>query len=129
MTVDTWRNKPLVISSFLISQQDMFESWKHVSGDNDSDWTIEKEPSKEHYQKGLDAMKSPDPISAHIGAAIASFARVFYPSGSRDYESTRGLDNDKLGLLKEDLDKRTTVAKKIVEEGYTAKLFAKAAAS
>ena len=126
LTVNTWRNKPLVISSFLVSQKDMFESWKRVSGDKDSDWTIEKEPSKERYQKGIEAMKSAqDPMSARMGAAMASFVRAFFPNGGGDYESTRGLDNAKLGLPKEDLDERTAVAKGMVEQGYAAKVFAK----
>ncbi|KAI9684240.1 MAG: hypothetical protein M1822_005713 [Bathelium mastoideum] len=127
-TVSTWHNKPLVISSFLVSQMDMFESWKRVSGDKDSDWTIEKESSKERYQKGIEAMKSAqDPMSVRMGAAMASFVRAFYPGGGGDYESTRGLDNAALGLPKEDLDERTAVAKTMVEQGYAAKLFAKAA--
>ncbi len=127
LTVNTWRNKPLVISSFLVSQKDMFESWKRVSGDKDSDWTIEKEPSKERYQKGVEAMKSAqDPMSARLGAAMASFVRVFFPNGGGDYESTRGLDNAKLGLPKEDLDERTAVAKGMVEQDYAAKVFAQA---
>ena len=126
LTVDTWRNKPLVISSFLVSQKDMFESWKRVSGDKDSDWTIENEPSKERYQKGMEMMKSAqDPMSARMGAAMASFVRVFFPNGGGDYESTRGLDNAELGLPKEDLDERTAVAKGMVEQGYAAKVIAK----
>jgi hypothetical protein len=130
LTVDSWRNKALVISSFLISQRDMFESWKRVSGDKDEDWTIEKEPSTERYQKGIEAMKSAqDPLSARMGAAKASFVRIFYPNGGGDYESTRGLDNEKLGLPKEDLDERTAVAKAMVEGEYAAKLFAKARGS
>jgi hypothetical protein len=128
LTVDSWRNKPLVISSFLVSQLDMFESWKRITGDKDSDWTIEKVPSKERYQQGIEAMKNAqDPMSARMGAAMASFVRIFYPNGGGDYESTRGLDNDKLGLPKEDLDARTAVAKQMVDDGYAAKLFAKAA--
>ena len=127
LTVNTWRNKPLVISSFLVSQKDMFESWKRVSGDKDSDWTIEKEPSKERYQKGIEAMKSAqDPMSVRMGAAMASFVRAFFPNGGGDYESTRGLDNAKLGLPEEDLDERTAVAKGMVEQAYAAKVFAKA---
>ena len=127
-TVSAWRNKPLVVSSFLVSQKDMFESWKRVSGDKDSDWTIEEEPSKERYQRGIEAMKSAqDPMSARMGAATASFVRVFFPNGGGDYESTRGLDNVKLGLPKEDLDERTAVAKAMVEQGYAAKVFARLA--
>lgn len=128
LTVDSWCNKPVVISSFLISQLDMFESWKRITGDKDSDWTIEKVPSKERYQQGLEAMKhAQDPMSARMGAAMASFVRIFFPNGGGDYENTRGLDNDKLGLPREDLDKCTVVAKRMVDDGYAAKLFAKAA--
>ncbi|RDW58823.1 hypothetical protein BP6252_13299 [Coleophoma cylindrospora] len=127
-TIDSWRNQPLVISSFLISQLDIFESWKRISGDQDSDWTIEKVPSKERYQQGMEAMKNAqDPMSARMGAAMASFVRLYYPNGGGDYESTRGLDNDKLGLPKEDLDEATAVAKQMVDDGYAAKLYAKAA--
>jgi hypothetical protein len=129
LTVDTWRNKSLVISSFLISQVDMFESWKRVSGDRDADWTVEKEPSQERYQKGLKLMKSAqDPMAGRMGAAMASFVRLFFPNGGGNYESSRGLDNERLGLPKEDLDERTAVAKEMVEQQYAAKLFAKVAA-
>ena len=125
MTVNTWRNKPLVISSFLVSQKDMFGSWKRVSGDRDSDWTIESEPSKERFQRGMEALKSAqDPMSARMGAATALFVRVFFPNGGGDYESSRCLDNSKLGLPKEDLDERTAVAKEMIEQGYAAKMMA-----
>jgi hypothetical protein len=127
LTVDSWRNKLLVISSFLVSQLDMFESWKRITGDKDSDWIIKKVPSKERYQQGIEAMKTvQDLMSGRMGAAMASFVRIFYPNGGGDYESTRGLDNDKLDLPKEDFDERTAVAKQMVDDGYAAKLFAKA---
>lgn len=126
LTMETWRNKSLVISSFLISQLDMFESWKRVTGERDSDWTIENVSSQERYDQCMHAMKtSQDPMSSRMGAASASFVRAFFPNGGGDYESTRGLDNEKLGLPKEDLDERTAVAKMMVEDGYSAKQFAK----
>jgi hypothetical protein len=119
LTVDSWRNKLLVISSFLVSQLDMFESWKRITGDKDSDWIIKKVPSKERYQQGIEAMKTiQDLMSGRMGAAMASFVRIFYPNGGGDYESTRGLDNDKLDLPKEDFDERTAVAKQMVDDGY-----------
>ncbi len=126
-TVSSWRNRPLVISSFLVSQRDMFDSWKRVSGDRDEDWTIEEEPSRERYRKGLEAMQSAqDPMAARMGAAMASFVRAFFPGGGGDYESSRGLDNATLGLPREDLDERTAVAKEMMEQGYASKVFAKA---
>ncbi|PVH94016.1 NAD(P)-binding protein [Periconia macrospinosa] len=127
-TLADWKNKPLVVSSFLVSQLDMFESWKRVTGDKDADWTIEKVPSKERYDQGIAAMKNAlDPMSARMGAAMASFVRLFFPNGGGDYETSRGLDNGRLGLPKEDLDEATARAKDMVDNEYAAKLFAKVA--
>ncbi|RHZ72408.1 hypothetical protein CDV55_108747 [Aspergillus turcosus] len=114
-TVSGWANRPLFISSFLVSQRDMFESWKRVTGDKDEDWTIEYEPSAERYQRGVERMQKGD----RRGFAQALYARVFYPNGGGDYESKRGLDNAVLGLPREDLDERTKHAKEMLENGYS----------
>ncbi|KAF4210464.1 hypothetical protein CNMCM8980_001138 [Aspergillus fumigatiaffinis] len=114
-TVSGWANRPLFISSFLVSQRDMFESWKRITGDKDEDWTIEYEPSAERYQRGIERMQKGD----RHGFAQAMYARVFYPNGGGDYESSRELDNDVLGLPKEDLDERTKHAKEMFEAGYS----------
>ena len=58
LTISNWRNKPLYISSFLLSQREMFESWKRVTGDRDEDWTIEYQPTGERYAQGLERMKA-----------------------------------------------------------------------
>lgn len=118
-TVSSWRNKPLYVSSFLVSQRDMFESWKRATGETDADWTIEYESSQARYQRGVAMMQgAADPLSTRMGAALASFVRLFFPSGDGAYETTRVLANDALGLPKEDLDERTAVAKKMLDEGY-----------
>lgn len=46
------------------------------------------------------------------------YARNFYPESSGLFQETRGLDNDKLGLPKDDLDEYTKVATKLAESGY-----------
>ncbi|KAK3295586.1 uncharacterized protein B0H64DRAFT_459939 [Chaetomium fimeti] len=121
-TVSRWRNKPLYVASFLVSQREMLESWKRVTGEGE--WTVESEPSEERYRKGLEMMQSgTDPMTARMGAAMASFARIFYPDGCGDYESSRGLANGPLGLPKEDLDERTRVAKKMLDDGYPGWVF------
>lgn len=125
-TVSAWKNKPLYVSSFLVSQKDMFASWKRVTGDKDEDWTIENQPYQERYMQGMEQMKSAtDPRAARMGAALASFVRCFFPNGGGDYETSPGLDNEKLGLPKEDLDERTKVAKAMFEEDFAAKRFAR----
>lgn len=112
-TVSRWRNKLLYVASFRVSQREMLESWKRVTGE---EWTVENQPSEERYRKGLEIMQ--DPAMAHMGAALATFARIFYPDGSGDYESSRGLANGLLGLPKEDLDEQVRVAKKMLDDGY-----------
>ncbi|KAI9777016.1 MAG: hypothetical protein M1835_005343 [Candelina submexicana] len=115
-TISTWRNKPLYISSFLLNQKDMFESWKRVSGDKDSDWTIDSEPSAERNKRGLEILRT---TGDRKGLGLAAFSRIFFPNGGGDYESKLGLANDVLGLPKEDLDERTRFAKEMVDDGYS----------
>jgi hypothetical protein len=114
-TVSTWRNKPLYISSFLISQKDMFESWKRVTGDKDEDWTIDYEPTTQRYKKGLDLLQQGN----RVGYAMAMYSRVFYPDGDGDYENKHGLANSVLGLPKESLDECTKVAVKMLDSGWS----------
>ncbi|KAJ9144512.1 putative Oxidoreductase CipA [Pleurostoma richardsiae] len=113
-TVRTWANQPLYVSSFLISQRDMFESWKRITGDTDADWMIEYQNSEKRRAEGLERLKAGD----RRGLAVASFVRVFYPNGDGNYEGKYGLANDALGLPKEDLDEATKLAKKMIDAGY-----------
>lgn len=84
-------------------------------GDKEEDWTIEYEPTAVRYQRGIERMHKGD----RYGFAQAMYARVFYPNGGGDYESSRGLDNDVLGLPQEGLDERTKHAKEMIEAGYS----------
>jgi hypothetical protein len=114
-TVSTWRNKPLYISSFLLSQRDMFASWKRVSGDKDEDWTIDHEPVQERYKRGVAEMQN----GSVQGRAVAMFSRVFFPNGDGNHEDKHGLANSLLGLPREDLDERTKVAKDMIANNFS----------
>ncbi|KAJ7578500.1 putative isoflavone reductase family protein [Mycena floridula] len=105
-TLFQFRNKPLYISSFLLSQKDIFESVLRVTGTKASDWKIEYEATEARFAAGLALLKGGD----RRGFAMALYARVFYPDGSGNYEDRHGLHNDILGLPKEDLDEFTKVA-------------------
>jgi len=112
--VSQWKNKPLYISSWKMSQRDMLDSLHRVLGTQDKDWQIDFEPSNVRYQNGLAEMKAGD----FKGFAKAMYARVFYPNGGGDFESTRGLDNVVLGLPKEDLDEATKRALEMVNSNW-----------
>jgi hypothetical protein len=102
-TISAWRNKSLYVSSFLLSQRDMLDSIQRLQGSTDADWEISYEPVEERYKRGLDLLQTGD----HNGFAIALYARKFYPGDEDTEEKNRRLENDVLGLPKEDLDKAT----------------------
>lgn len=106
-------NRSVYVSSFFVSQKDMFESVLRVTSDSEKDWTITHENVVERYQRGLKMMKE----GQMVGFGILLYARVFYKDGSGDYNDK--LDNDVLGLQEEILDEATTVAIKMALGGET----------
>jgi hypothetical protein len=113
-TISNWKNKPFYVSSFLVSQREMLDSVHRVIGTTDKDWEIVYEKSDERYAKGLQDMKKGN----RIGFARALYSRGFYPNGGGDFESTRGLANDVIGLEKEDLDVATKRTVDMVAAGW-----------
>lgn len=105
-TISQWRDSPLYISSFLVSQRDMLDSVHRVLGTTDTDWTIDYEPSDVRYQRGLDMMKQGG-AQAQLGFVLCMYTRTFYPNGDGNFEAKYPLANEPLNLPKEDLDTAT----------------------
>jgi hypothetical protein len=101
-----FRDGHVRISSFFVSQKDMFASALRVTNTKESDWTITYQNSKERYQEGLAELQQGN----RAGYPKMLYARVLYPDGSGNIEAGYGLHNDLLGLPKEDLDECTKVA-------------------
>ncbi|OJZ82263.1 hypothetical protein ASPFODRAFT_36679 [Aspergillus luchuensis CBS 106.47] len=114
-TVSTWKNRPLYIASFTISQKDMFESLKKVTGDKDEEWTIEHEKSHDRYVRGQERLQKEN---NKLGYVQMLYTRQFYPNGDGNFGEKHGLANDALGLPPEDLDECTKRAKEMIESGY-----------
>ena len=115
ITVSRWRNKPLAISSFYVSQRDMLDAVHQVLGTTDEDWTMETEDVRERYEKGVADMKKGDPTRSGFSRAL--YARIFFPDAGRPedgYASAEGADNEVLGLPKEDLVEATREAVELV---------------
>jgi NmrA-like family len=108
-TVSQFGNGSVYISSFLISQKDMFESVQRVTGTTDADWKISYEPSAQRYDDGIEAMKKGD----MRGFGKQLYSRVLFPNGGGDFSSK--LNNKVLGLPQEDLDERTKIAVRMAE--------------
>ncbi|KAJ5097312.1 hypothetical protein N7456_008033 [Penicillium angulare] len=104
-----YKNKPVYISSFLVNQQDLFQSVLRATKTSEQEWTVRYQDVKERYKEGLEEVQS----GAMEGMFKLLYARVFYPNGGGNYELVRGLQNDVLGLPKEDLDETTRISMQI----------------
>jgi hypothetical protein len=98
-----WHNRAVCIQSFFINQKEMFESVLRVTGDKESDWTITHEDVKKRFKDGQEAFAKGD----FAGFGKLLYARMFFPEG--DAQFTHEIDNERLGLPKEDLDEYTKV--------------------
>lgn len=114
-SVSQWKNKPFYIASFRVRQRDMLDSIHRVTGTTDKDWEITFEPTDQRRKHGLDELKN----GVMTGFAKALYSRSFYPNGDGDFESSRGLTNDLIGLPKDDLDEATKRAVEMVESGWS----------
>jgi hypothetical protein len=104
-TLSQFRNECVYIASFRVSQRDMFESVKRVTKTTDADWDISHANNGERYKEGLAAVKNGD----HSGWMKMGYGRMFFANGDGDYETSRGLHNDVLGLKEEELDPYTAI--------------------
>jgi hypothetical protein len=114
VTLSRWRNAPLYIASFKLSQRDMLDSVQRVTGTTDKDWSITYEGSRERWEYGKKAMSEGD----RSGFIRAMYARGSFPSGDTNVQDK--LDNERLGLPKEELDEATGRAVGLWDEGYNA---------
>ncbi|UPX19670.1 uncharacterized protein EKO05_0009925 [Ascochyta rabiei] len=94
----------------------MFDSAKRIAGTSDEQLKISRVPAKERFKGSRERMKSGD---------RRAFARVLYTryffEGAGLFEKLHGLDNDKLGLPREGLDKYTEKAMQLEQDEYWAK--------
>ncbi|KAJ5159877.1 NAD(P)-binding protein [Penicillium canariense] len=105
-TVSQFANSSIYISSFRLSQRDMFESVKRVTGTSNADWTISRESAEQRWKDGHDAVKQ-----GNFGAfPKMAYSRMFFPTRDGDYQSRRELHNCLLNLPVEDLDESTAIA-------------------
>ncbi|KAA8647043.1 hypothetical protein EYZ11_005284 [Aspergillus tanneri] len=112
-TLSQFANKSVYISSFRLTQKEMFESVKRVTGTTDANWTVTRDSVQERFREGQEGMK------VHNWKAFTKmlYSRMFFNNGDGDYESKRGLDNAVLELPVEELDKATKEGIRMSESG------------
>jgi hypothetical protein len=113
-TISGWKNEFVRVGSFEVSQKDMFDSVLRVTGTKESDWKVSYQPVKERFEEGRAMMQKGN----MMGFAQLLYARSFFPDGAGNFGKKSGLDNEKLGLAKEDLDGATKFGIHLHESGY-----------
>ncbi|KAI4236954.1 MAG: hypothetical protein L6R40_006006 [Gallowayella cf. fulva] len=112
-SLSDYKNRFCYIGSFILTQLDMLSSVLRVTSTSRSDWKITHEDSQTRYQNGKKMLQEGD----FRGMVVFMYTRNFFPDGVGNHAETRGLDNEKLGLPKEDLDEYTQEAIRMKEEG------------
>lgn len=104
-TLSQFWNQGIYISSFRLSQRDIFESVKLVTKTTDTECTIKHDETEYRYEEGLKAA-----MQSHSDGWIKmGYSRMFLPDGAGDYESSQGLHNADLGLGPEGFDTFTAI--------------------
>lgn len=105
-SLSQFRNNFMYLSSFNVSQKDMFASVLRVTGTKESDWSVSYQNTKERYDEGYKMLKEGN----RQGFAQLMYTRSFYPTDEANFEKRGLLHNDLLGLPKEDFDACTKKA-------------------
>jgi hypothetical protein len=103
-SISQYETKQVLVTSFILSQQDMFESVLRVTGDEKSDWTIRYEDAKQRFSRGMRMLQQGN----FDGFNIAMYSRAFFRDDPMNHEENAA--NLVLNLPKEDLDEATKLA-------------------
>ncbi|KAL3483361.1 putative isoflavone reductase family protein [Aspergillus germanicus] len=110
LTLETFLNKGVYVKSFVLSQKEMFESVKRVTGTTDADWTITHEDTKKRYADGLAQVKKGN----MAGFSKLLYARAFYAKDPGEHSAKA--QNELLGLPEENLDEATKAGVELEKE-------------
>ena len=114
LTLEHYRNNFVRVASFTISQREMLTEIQKLTSTTDKDWTITHVDSKELYADAVKRVRGGD----RAAFVDLLYGRMFYPDEPGNMEKRYSLDNEKLGLPKEDLGEATARAVKLAEGGY-----------
>ncbi|PWN40270.1 NAD(P)-binding protein [Ceraceosorus guamensis] len=123
ITMSHWLNRFVHISSFTLTQREMLDSVQQVTHTTDADWTIDLSTSaREAWQQGTEELRAGN----RMGFAQALYSRMFYPEDQPgNLKDVTAVDNQLLGLPKEDLEEHTRQAVDMAKENYMQKSYAR----
>jgi hypothetical protein len=98
------RNESDQIAATEVNKKDMFESVLRVTETKEGDWKVSYEDAEARYKRGGEMFAQ----GKMEGYAMMLYARYFYKDSRVDIQAI--LENEELGLPKEDFDEATKVA-------------------
>lgn len=110
-----WKNEPLYISSFHVSQRDMLDSFHRVLGTTDKDWDIRYVPAEERIQEGEEEYTK---AGIRTGIAKSLYGQLFKRSRACMIDKSKSSANEVLRLPEENIDEATKRAIDMVESGW-----------
>jgi hypothetical protein len=113
-TISNWKNTFLRVSTFQLTQKDIFASVLRVTGTREADWNITYQPAQKRFEEGKAMMQKGN--MAGFGQLL--YARAFYADGVGNFSKRSKLDNEVLGLEREELDEATRFGIGLHESGY-----------
>lgn len=108
-SLSQYANKYCYIASFLVSQRDLLDSFQRVSGTSDKDWEIKEQSTDSYIAESNELLKKGN----YMGAVGSLYGTNYIEGAGGNYQDTKGLSNEILGLPKEDLDE---VLKGVLDE-------------
>ncbi|KAI9727339.1 MAG: hypothetical protein M1828_006959 [Chrysothrix sp. TS-e1954] len=97
-SLSDYKNKNVYVSSFNMTQRELLEEVQTATQTTDSDWKVSSRPVDEVIVDGHARLKQGD----FMGMINVLLGNTFKAGMGGEYESTKGLDNQKLGLPKDD---------------------------
>jgi hypothetical protein len=99
-TLDQYRNTEVYLSSFLVSQKDVLESVQRVTETTTDDWDIDSSKDVSTYiAEGGKMMQE-----GNMGGIWNLLFGNLYSGVGGDYETMKGLSNERFGMPKMNLD-------------------------
>ncbi|KAH9884717.1 hypothetical protein F4778DRAFT_799959 [Xylariomycetidae sp. FL2044] len=113
--VADWKNEPLYLTSFEVSQRAMLDSLHRVLGTTDADWEIRHEDTAQRIRDGAAEMAKGN----RTGVAKSMYGKLFQDTREGLLKISKEPANKALGLPEESLDEATKAAVDMVARGWT----------
>ena len=105
-SLSDYANGYVYISSFLTTQREILAACQRVTNTADSAWEIKEDSAPRWIEEGKERLAKGD----FYGGINLLYGQLFIEGSGSNYESTKGLANQILGLPEEDIDESVEAA-------------------